>query len=386
MRVREMNKYKTKPFEHQKKAIALSADKEYFALLMEQGTGKSWVVVNTAAHLRRAGKIDTVVVIAPKGVAPGWIRQQFPMHCPDDVPYVAALWRPKSDMTRSRQRSIAEVRNAEPECIKVFVMNIEAFGATSEALDFAIDVLDEAQAALLVVDESHRIKTPTAHTTKRILNLRIRAAFRRILTGTVADKPFDVFSQFKFLSPDILQTDSFTAFKSEYAELVPDNSGLMRHIAMRIPKKWSGQYVDDITGQPADGERNEDGTRRKKHMVPAYLPTIVAKNEDGTPRYRNLEQLQQLKKDCLDLPEKLYNRYYTELAPHQQDLYEQIRDQHRIEWESGAISTFSKLTVYLRLQQVLCGYIPAHEDGEPLRNLFDSWQENPRILSAMELI
>lgn len=415
-----MRKFKTKPFKHQLEALRRSQDKEFYALLMEQGTGKSKVVVDTAAHLRREHKIDTVLIIAPKGVAPEWLRKQFPEHMPDDVAYTAALWRPKSGMSQRRKRDLATVLSAEPEYLRIFIMNIEAFGATSEALDFAIEVLDSAESALVVVDESHRIKTPSAHSTKRVSNLRVRAAFRRILTGTVADKPFDLFSQFNFLSPDILQTDSFAAFKSEYAELVPDTSGLMRHIAMRIPKThggyyltedgeqsqesknkdgtrrdWIGLYIDDVTGLPMPGERNDDGTPRKKHMVPAYLPTIVAKNEDGSPRYRNLERLHNLiaphsyrvlKRDCLDLPPKLYNRYYTEMSERQRAIYEQVRDDFRVEWESGAVSVYNRLTAMLRMQQVLCGYIPAREDGEELREIFPSWKDNPRITDTLECI
>lgn len=401
-------------------ALRRSQDKEFFALLMEQGTGKSKVVVDTVAHLRRGHRIDTVLVIAPKGVAPEWLRKQIPEHMPDDVSYTAALWRPKSGMSQRRKRDLAAVLNADRELLRIFIMNIEAFGATSEALDFAIEVLDSAESALVVVDESHRIKTPQAHSTKRISNLRVRAAFRRILTGTVADKPFDVFSQFNFLSPEILQTDSFSAFKSEYAELIPDTSGIMRHIAMRIPKtqggyyldeqgqpsqekknkdgtrrEWIDLYVDDVTGLPMPGAHNDDGTKRKPHMVPAYMPMLVAKNADGTPRYRNLERLHDLiaphsyrvlKRDCLDLPPKIYNRYYTEMTDQQAALYAQVRDDFRIEWESGAVSVFNRLTAYLRMQQILCGYVPAREDGEVLRDLFKEWKDNPRIVDTMELI
>lgn len=389
---------KTQPFRHQVKALTLSALSEYFALLMEQGTGKSWVIVITAAILRRLGMIDAVLIIAPKGVAPGWVRQQFPEHMPGAVPYVAALWRSRSGMSKTRRKALDAVLE-EREVLRVVVMNTEAFGATAEALDFAMTFLEATERrVLLVIDESHRIKTPTTSTTKRITKLRALSKFRRILTGTVADKPFDVFAQYNFLDPAILSTDSFTEFKSEYAEMMPDTSGLMRHIAMRIPKKWSGLYIDEITGQPTDKARDADGLPNKKQMVPAYMPQIVATNADGTPRYRNLEKLQKfiaphsyrvLKVDCLDLPPKLYNRYYTELdAGKQSALYASVRDQHRIEWESGQVSVYSKLVVYLRLQQIICGYIPNEylEDDDKMQQLFQSWKENPRIVSMLELI
>jgi len=360
-----------------------------FALLMEQGTGKSKVVIDTVAHLWREHRIDSLLIIAPKGVAPGWVRQQLPTHMPEDVPYAAAIWR--ASMSKTRQGEVKVVLNAKG-ALRILVMNVEAFGATAKAIDFAISMLDDAASAMVVVDESHRIKTPQAATTKRIINLRIRSAYRRILTGTVGDKPFDLYSQFGFLDPDIIGVDSFTAFKAEYAELLPDSSGLMRHILRRVPKKWSGKYIDDITGQPADGAWNDDDTKRAKHMEPIYKPTIVATNDDGTPRYRNLDKLQGLiaphsfrvlKRDCLDLPAKLYSRYYTELTDKQWALYEQVKENMRIEWEEDRITTFNKLTTILRLQQIVCGYVG---DGEKLVELFPKWSENPRVVSMLELI
>lgn len=384
-----MNIFKTVPFKHQRKALRLSQDAAEYALLMEQGTGKSKVVIDTVAHLWRKHKIDLVVIIAPKGVAPGWLRQQFPEHMPDDVEYVAALW--KASLSRSALDRIRRDVLHVPSKLRIVIMNVEAFGATAKALDFVLDVLESAQSAMVVVDESHRIKTPGVHTTKRIVNLRNRCAYRRILTGTVGDSPFDLFSQFGFLNPEILEIDSFAAYKCEYAEMLPANHGLMRHITRRVPKKWSGKYIDSATGSVADEPMDPDGGRRDREMIPIYVPAIVAQNADGTPKYKNLDKLQKLikphtyrvlKKDCLDLPQKLYSRYYTELTDEQWSIYNSVRDEQRIEFEDHT-TTFNKLTAILKLQQVVCGYVV---DGGELRQLFKKWGDNPRIVSALECI
>ena len=44
-------KFKTKPYEHQMKALETSFDKEYYALFMEMGTGKSKVLLDTVGIL-----------------------------------------------------------------------------------------------------------------------------------------------------------------------------------------------------------------------------------------------------------------------------------------------------------------------------------------------
>jgi len=382
---------------------------------MEQGTGKSKLLIDNIAHLWRSRKIDIVLIIAPKGAVPVWLNEQIPTHLPDEIPYVMLRWRSPSGISRIRALEIQRILKPT-DVLRIVVMNSEAFGASANALDFAIDFLDSGESAMVVVDESHRIKTPTASTTKRIVKLRNHSSYRRILTGTVGENPFDLFSQFEFLDPTILETDSYTAFKSEYAELMPQSSGIMRHIAMRVPKKWKGRYVVSWRSMDEDGvplkpkeictEELTDEvhallaknarsiiTTFDKYMEPAYLPTIVAKDKDGKPRYKNLERLRALiephsyrvlKADCLDLPEKTYSRYYTELSGRQRELYEKVKAECRIEWENGSISTFNKLTVYLRLQQIICGYVPNAEGVQV--ELFPSWKENPRIVSLMEYL
>ena len=59
-------KFKTEPYAHQLKALELSWDKSYFAYFMEMGTGKSKVLIDNIAMLYDAGKINGVLIVAPK--------------------------------------------------------------------------------------------------------------------------------------------------------------------------------------------------------------------------------------------------------------------------------------------------------------------------------
>ncbi len=59
---------------------------------MEMGTGKSKVVVDTMALLFEAGHIDTVLILAPKGVYDNWIRSEIPRHLPDRIPHNLVRW------------------------------------------------------------------------------------------------------------------------------------------------------------------------------------------------------------------------------------------------------------------------------------------------------
>ena len=86
-------KFKTTPYEHQLKALEMSWDKEYFALFMEMGTGKSKVLIDNIAMLYDKGKIDGALIIAPKGVVGTWYLNQIPDHLPDHIERKNVLWK-----------------------------------------------------------------------------------------------------------------------------------------------------------------------------------------------------------------------------------------------------------------------------------------------------
>ena len=65
-------KFKTKPYQHQLNALYKSWNKETFAYFMEMGTGKTKVLIDNAAMLYDKGKIDGVLIVAPKGVIGTW--------------------------------------------------------------------------------------------------------------------------------------------------------------------------------------------------------------------------------------------------------------------------------------------------------------------------
>ena len=73
-------KYNTPTFAHQEKDLEKSWDKEVFAYFMEMGTGKSKVLIDNIAMLYDAGKINGVLIVAPKGVVKTWYDQEIPTH------------------------------------------------------------------------------------------------------------------------------------------------------------------------------------------------------------------------------------------------------------------------------------------------------------------
>ena len=86
--------FKTEPFEHQRKIFEETWRKPYHAFFMEMGTGKSKIAIDTMGALYLAGKIENVLIVAPKGVMDNWAYKEIGTHLSDQVP--AAILRGQS--------------------------------------------------------------------------------------------------------------------------------------------------------------------------------------------------------------------------------------------------------------------------------------------------
>lgn len=322
--------FKTRPFDHQRKAFYLSRDKESFALLMEQGTGKTKVVLDNAAYLYGKGKITALVVIAPNGVHRNWLSKEMPDHMPEWCPTKSVYYH--SGMTKKETEAFDEVL-AETEMLKVFSFNVEAF-VSDKATNFMKRVLLSNE-VMLVVDESSRIKRPGAKRTKIITKFSNMAKYRRIMTGTPVTKgPEDIYSQFKFLDHQILGYDSFYSFRARYCIMGGfENKQIVSY-----------QNIDELT-------RNIEG-----------------------------HSFRVLKKDCLDLPEKIYQRHPVDLSQKQRKLYNQLRKDFIAELEGEQIDAPEAITRLLRLQQIVCGWFPMEEEVKPID------EKNPRLQALLDIL
>ena len=174
-------RFKTKPYDHQIKALEKSWAADSFGLFMEMGTGKSKVLVDNIAMLYDRGAVRAALIVAPKGVYKNWDEIEFPIHMPEHVEYTKVLW--EANLTKKKQLELDTLFNGEHD-LKILIMNVEAF-STKKGLDFAHSFLNIFLGrALIGIDESTTIKNPTAKRTKNILKLGKFSKYRRILTGS----------------------------------------------------------------------------------------------------------------------------------------------------------------------------------------------------------
>ena len=193
-------KFKTKPYAHQLKALEMSWEKKAFAYFMEMGTGKSKVLIDNVAMLYDKGKINGVLIIAPKGVYKNWYSSEIPTHLPDHIEKVSVLW--QANITKQQQKTLDTLFKTGTD-LHILCMNVEAL-STTKGVDFAAKFINSHN-TMMAIDESTTIKNPEAKRTKNIVSLGVNAKYKRILTGSpVTKSPLDLYKQCEFLDPWLL--------------------------------------------------------------------------------------------------------------------------------------------------------------------------------------
>ena len=310
--------FQTTPYEHQLEALEGSAEAADYALLMDMGTGKTKVCIDTIVHNFRQKRINFALIVAPKGVIANWTGE-IKTHTPEKVIRSVVLWKPS--LTKTHRAELLAL-SQETDELKFLLMNVEAF-STKKGVDVA-DFFVQKFKVFMVVDESTTIKNRQAKRTKSICTVGREAVMKRILTGSpVTKSPMDLFSQMDFLNPKILGFKSYYAFQGRYAVVQRRTMGAhsFNHIV-------GFQRLDELTGLL----------------------------QDHSYRVR--------KEDCLDLPDKVYMKREVELTKEQSDAYTQMKHLALARLDNGDLSTTQNvLTQIMRLQQICLGHL-TDDEGE----------------------
>lgn len=313
--------FRTAPYEKQLEAWRLSRDREYFALLMDMGTGKSKVTVDTAAWLHHTDQIDCMMIAVAKSIYREWDLRQIPTHMPDQITYRMYVWGTHSGaLDRELQSWIC---TKAPGRLRIVVINIEALSSMNGRAHQFCERFLKSGRALFVVDESTDIKNPDSNRTKTVTKLAQYAEFRRILTGLpVTNNPLDVYSQFNFLHPSIMGMQNFFHYKRRYTV-------------------QETQFFGDRRINLTTGFRNLDELREK---IQPHSIRILADEMN-------------------DLPEKIYLTRTVEMTPEQSRIYNSLRQDAMAVLDSGQyVSSTMGVVTFLRMYQCLLGYVVTEDE------------------------
>mgnify|MGYP003627733704 FL=1 len=310
--------FKTQPYAHQKEAFDASADKNDYALLMDMGTGKSKVDIDTTGYNFEKGRIDFALMVAPKAVVAN-LANEIETHLPERIARQIVIWKPS--LTKTKREELRDLSKKDPKTLKFLLMNVEAFSSKKgvDVAEYFVQNFD----VFMTVDESTTIKNRKAKRTKALCKIGEQCAMRRILTGSpVTRSPMDLYSQMDFLNPRILGFKSYYAFQGRYAVV----------------------------------QRRTMGAHSFNHIVGfRRLDELTEKLQEHSYRVR--------KEDCLDLPDKVYVKREVELTKEQTSAYTQMKHLALARLGSGELATTQNvLTQIMRLQQICCGHL-TDDDG-----------------------
>jgi SNF2 family DNA or RNA helicase len=336
-------KFNTKPYRHQSQALKRLLRQDFGgALLMEPRTGKSKTTIDYISALNQLGRIDRVVIICPNRIIGTWV-QEFHIHCPRI--FNITVWD-------------AEGRKTPPPPVKgtyqleVVLVNYEAFatpgkktksGRQSRASgrmkhkSLLLKWIGKGTTAMCVVDESHKIKSPSGKASNMIVGLGPHFNKRLILTGTPltkAKRAHDIWMQWKFLNPD------------RFADL-PTLGDFKAHFG-----RWKDVPVS-----------NQPGAR----TFPKY---VGPKNMKELQQRMGEDAIVVLREDCFDLPPREDIVVSVDLKG-SKSAYEQMAAQMIALLEDGDEASASiRLVQTLRLSQITSGFVTTDE-GEIKRVGFE---------------
>ena len=292
-------------WQHQREALAFVKDKPGSMLAMEMGTGKTKVAID----LMDSHGYRRVLIICPlsvvsvvSGVWPG----EFAKHSALDWTILSLSHGSVKDKQAQAEAALATSERA------AVVINYESvwrepFGSWAKKQPWD----------LVVMDESHRCKSPGGVASRYLSRLSDRVPQRLALTGTpMPHSPLDIYAQYRALDKSIYGT-SFFRFKARYA----------------VMGGWSNTQVV--------GYQHQEELQRKFYSI-AYRVEAA---------------------DVLDLPPLLTVTRMCELGPKARKLYRTLERDFIADLEEGRITAVNALSQLLRLQQVTSGYART-EDGQ----------------------
>jgi SNF2 family DNA or RNA helicase len=202
----------------------------------------------------------------------------------------------------------------------VYIINYEATRRLTRELM-------ERKFRFLVLDESTSVKNFKSQQSKACYDISTTTPRRFILSGTpIMNSPLDLFAQYKILSPLIFGT-SFYRFRNRYAVM--------------------GGYMNK--------------------------QAIQWKNLDGLKQLAYTCATRKTKKECLDLPDKLYQVIKVDLPDEQKEVYKKLKEDFIYEYRELTVTAPIMLTRLMRFSQITAGFT---KDVEGIEHGF---KKNPKI-------
>jgi len=284
---------------HQEEAVQHALALPGAMLAMDMGTGKSRVAVETWERLDR----PKTLIVAPKSVTRGVWPAQIDMWRWNDRP------RPRVELldhARRAGKSAAERKAQAASHADIAIINYESvwrkpLGGKLRSLPWG----------LIILDESHRIKSASGKASRYISWLSNVVPRRLALTGTpMPHSPLDIYAQYRAIAPHVYGR-SVALFRARYA--------IMGGFQGRVVVGW--QHADELS--------------RKFRSIAYEVKTDAV----------------------LTLPPAVDATRTFALSPTARRAYNSLEADFWAAVEGGEIVAYNALAKLLRLAQITSGYL-----------------------------
>ena len=273
------------PWRHQTEAAAWAAARHASMLALDMGCGKTLTALLALGLLGRGERLTSLLL--------------------------------HSGTSARRAERLRQALQIAGDRVIVAVVNYDSVWRGELAA-----VIESTKWAAIVLDESHRIKSPGGRASRWLARLAAKHehAKRLCLTGTpMPHSPLDLYGQFRFLDPQVFG-QSYTRMRARYAEC-----------DLRFPskvKRWKNQ--DELAAK-----------------LDAHSWRVTAD-------------------EVLDLPEAIHDTIQVPLSPATEKFYRTLEREMTAEIAAGTVTVSNALTKLLRLQQATGGYARTDELGTVL--------------------
>lgn len=328
-------------WKHQAGAVEFSTAIPDLAIFFGMGTGKTRTVIEILRnHFNTHARYMKVLIVAPASVVPGWKKEILKYSKIEDSKIFVL-----DDKKSLKDRAELYLKHKTG----IFIINFEAFAFPAWASEILKDPPE-----VLVVDESHRIKSHDAKRTKAFIKLthamqKLPLKHRYILSGSpVLNSQLDIFTQFLVLDGGETFGTNYFAFRAQYFTPVIKKINAQKQFTEWYPKPG----IDDVI----------------KELI--ARKTVLAKKEE-----------------CIDLPPQLYVTLDVEFGKEQRKAYDQMKrdmiafvDEKIHTGVNEAAVAELAITKMLRLIQITSGFLKTEEGNAHY------FKENPRADRLSDLL
>jgi len=196
----------------QVEALDRARGEPLFAFFEKPGSGKTKILLDHAIKAWCAGLIDGILVVCPNFVHEQWVVDEIPKHVHSSIPITTAFYQP------GKKLKPASVLGRDLSRLRIVTVGFESYKA-EPFLPLRDTFLASGRIAI-IVDESHRIKTPRAAISRRLNADALLFEQRFVASGEPIPLGLqDYYPQIRFLDPRILNIYSFAGFKNTYCRM-----------------------------------------------------------------------------------------------------------------------------------------------------------------------